>query len=160
MPPALSILEQIAAAMKTRLETITEGAAYTFTPSSVVRPTRLGGYSPIDKLIILEQPSPEEGPNDLQGNYVRQSWTQDFEVSVFCINSDASTAAIDTTINERRADIETALMSDATFGGLALNTSRIQSFNRWITDDGSFEGGTVVFRCEYRVKETDPRVQG
>jgi hypothetical protein len=157
--PSLSILESIAAAILTQLDTITAGATYYHTPT-VTRPTRLGGYTPVDgQLVLVQTPASPEPDMLLQGNYVRLGWTQRFHVVFFVVPSDAATAAIDTTINERRADIEYALMADKSWGGLAIDT-RLVEFDKWQGDESEFAWGNVIIDVDYRVNESNPRTNG
>jgi len=73
--------------------------------------------------------------------------------------SDTATAAIDTTINAFRSDIEKAAMNDRTWGGLAIDTHLIGAEHVAPNDDG-IDGITVRIAVEYRVKDNDPYAKG
>ena len=152
---AYPIIEQIAQAIKTRLESVTVANSYETGVVEVVRPTRVGEYVPRDAIIVLTQDNPAKG--DDNQNQLHSQWTQPFYADYHCKPSDRSTVPIETTINAARSDIEKAIMTDGTFGGLALY-SIIQAPVLDVFDD--FATVTVVIDVVYRTLETNPYSTG
>lgn len=162
---AVPIIEQIARKIKARLEEITIANGYTWA-ASVKRPTRIGGFTPKDKEVILFQLSRElaEEPNT-EGASEAVEWWDTFAALVYALDSDESTDPIDTLVNQRQADVEKALhtchpdetVTDwARIDGLALdsNFGEPQPF-----EGADFSGVGVLMRVHYRVKENDPYTQ-
>ena len=150
------IVEQIAQAIEARLKTITTDNGYQFTVAGVARPTREGGYKPRDKLLVLQQENPEEA--DDQPAMYRQ-WWQPWRIDLYVKPPDKSITPIDQTVNIYRAEVEKALLTDRTFGGLALD-ARIRPQIDWETVDGAFEGTSIMLAVLYRHLETDPYDNG
>lgn len=142
------VVEQIAQSIRTAVDAIAW--------ASCVRPTRLGGYTPVDGLVVLEQDDPD--PDDEGAPHAHKQWRQTFALSLFVVPSDTSTDPVDTTINTRRADIEKALRENAQWSGLAIDT-RILAPQGFQADDGSFEGVAVMAEVTYRHLEDDPYTQ-
>lgn len=150
-------------ALKTRLETIVAGATYSFTPSAVLRPTRLSlvTTAPVDKLVYLEQGDPQPDDQEyLDGSIPRRCWVLPVDATVWCLAVESSTTPVSQTCNEREADLITAFMTDPTLGGLAMPTSTHGAPQGMVSSDGVFEGVTVPFEIHYRVSDLDPRIQG
>ncbi|HUX00911.1 MAG TPA: hypothetical protein VMY35_08015 [Phycisphaerae bacterium] len=147
---ALPIIEVIAAWLLTKLlELKTLGIA-----SEAVRPTRSGiPVRPQDKLLVLYQPDPEEGEQE-QGHKV---WIQPFAVDCYVRPADASTAAVDATINTLRSRVENKLIADITCNGLAMNVE-IRAPQGFQEGEG-FEGVRVNFAVTFRHLETDAFTQ-
>lgn len=149
---AYPIVEQISQAIKAKLETITSTSIV-----EVVRPTREGGYTAQDSIVVLTQDDPTKDSESM--NQVQITWIQPYYVDYYAKPSDRSTTPIDTICNQARADIEKALMSDKTWGGLAMDTV-IESPEGFVTPDGAFEGVRVNVSVTYRTLETDPYSTG
>lgn len=148
---ATPIVEQIAQAIVTRFQGISKSAGYEYTASSVVRPTKFGGFSPENFLIVLEQDDPEED----EGAYASIAWRQPFMAHLFVRVSDDDTVAIDTVVNTFVADVHKAIMSDPTWSGKAHSTY-LRPPVGWVMDDGAFEGATVRFEVLYSHSQTSP----
>lgn len=149
---ATCILEQIAQNLKARLDAlVTAGLA-----SASLRPRRSGVPQSLgDKVLVLFQDDPQE---DTEGPVGRKQWVQPFAV-VCCVKpSDASTAAVDTAVNDLRAQVEKKLREDPLCGGLAVDT-RIRPPVAFLLGEGE-EG--VIVNCDviYRTLEDDPYTQG
>lgn len=147
---ALPVDEKIAAWLLTKLlELVALGTA-----SDAVRPTRSGlPVRPQDKLLVLYQPDPEEGEQE-QGHKV---WVQPFAVDCYVRPADASTAAVDATINTLRARVENKLIADITCNGLAMNVE-IRAPQGFQEGEG-FEGVRVNAAVTFRHLETDAFTQ-
>jgi len=159
---AKPIVEQIAAAVKTKLATISKANGYETDVVEVVRPTRLGGgttkwLQPRDKLIVLIQDDPQEA--EVTQNQARKTWIQPFGAMCFVRPSDASTTPVDTIINAFRADVEKAVMTDRNWSGLAIDTE-VWAPEGFIDEKNiAFEGVTVAFAIKYRTLYEDPYQQ-
>lgn len=154
------IVEQIAAALKTRIEGVTVALGYMTDVVQVVRPPRASGeaaYVPKDRLVVILQDDPEEGesPEGLK------DWIQPFALLAFAQVSDQATAAVDTTLNRFAADLEKAVRTDPTFGGLAYDAV-IRPRYGWVgkNEFTGFEGVTVNVDIHYRTTEDDPYSAG
>jgi len=149
---AVSILEQIAQAVKAKLdELITSGVALT-----VDRPTRLGAPSKLkDKSLYLYQDDPIKDESAPQG-FIQ--WEQPFLTDCYVVLSDTDESAVDTTINEIRAQVEKKLREDPTFGCLAVD-ARIEEPQMFAEINGSFAGVMVTLVVLYRTREDDPYSQ-
>jgi hypothetical protein len=150
------IVERIMGALKTKLEGITIAAGYQQTVSSVVRPTRLGGFTPADRMIVLSQKGmAAEDSESAIGHTARM-----LKVEVRCIlrTSEAETTPIDTRTNKFSADVEKILLVDESLGGLAdwIDVDDVE-----IQDPGDdFAGCTVNLTIGYRTLRTYPYSRG
>ena len=154
------IVEQIAAALKTRIESVTVTNGYQETVSEVVRPSRASGeqaYVPQNNLVVILQDDPEEGdsPEGLK------AWIQPFALMAFAQLSDQASTPADTVLNRFAADLEKAIRSDPTFGGLAYDAVIRPAFG-WVGKNAftGFEGITVNVDIYYRTLEDDPYAAG
>jgi len=85
-------------------------------------------------------------------------WLQDFELIAIVKDSDAATSAIDTRLNQVRADIQKKLLADHTRGGNAIDTRFSGSYK---FDDGEgFTGIVVVGVVHYRTQYLNPYAKG
>ena len=151
---AYPIVEQIAQAAKTRLETITKANGYQQNVT-VVRPTRTGGFVPDHLLIVLVQDNPTL-LGDLEGANSMKEWRQPFLAQCLVRTSDENTEPVDTTINALRADVEMALIvAPDWWSGLAMDC-RILAPSGIVTQDGDYEGAQVPFEVDYRTDRDDP----
>jgi len=148
----LPILERIADAVAQQLESVTAANGYNSTVSDVVRPNRAGPVTEADALVVMSLADPEPVDEAVAGY---AEWRAVFLIDLYAIASDTATAAIDTTINIFRADVERALLADPTWDGHAID-SEIESPTDWMAEDGSVEGVTVRLAVNYRTPETDP----
>lgn len=160
------IVEQIAVKLRARLAQITTGNGWDWT-AVVERPTRLGGYVPQDKSVVLfqgQRTRPRE-PYDRDGSFLGLAWIQTFHVAVFALQSDENTDAIETLVNTRAADVEKAICTPlgtettptldwARVDGLALQAEfgDPQEF----PETGQYTGTVLAIDVLYRVRETNP----
>lgn len=148
------IVEEIAQAIKTQLETVTEDNGYQ-QDVTVVRPTRLGGFVPSHLQIVLTQDDPTL-LGDVEGANSMKEWRQPFVANCLVRTSDANTEPVDTTINTLRADVEKALMSsESWWNGLATDC-RVLAPEQIVTADGEYEGVAIRFELDYRTDRDDP----
>ncbi len=156
---AKSILEQIALAIVTQLETVTVANDYDNTVSSVFRPRRTGeDYTPVDKMVVLMQQEDLDDPeNSAAGFPAGQAWKQIFGVDLIIRQAESNTTPMDQLLNSFKADIQKALMVDVQWGGLAIDTHLLNS--EYPNPAGGFEGVTLFFEITYRVKENNPYTQ-
>src|SRR5262245_8944153 len=113
-----SIVEQIAAAVKTVIESVTTANGYAFNVEEVVRPTRMGGYVPRPGLVVLTQG--DWDADDEHSTFSKVRRILPMRADVYIRPSDTDTTAMDTYTNAAAADLEKALCLDRTLGGLAL----------------------------------------
>ena len=151
------IVEQIAQEIDARIAEITTANGFNqdLTP---LRPTRLnleGDVAPTDGTVVILQEDPsEDDENSTDGNAAIKAWVQSFSLAAFVIASDATTTAIDTRINQVRADIEKKLTADITRGGLAIDT-RIRP-PRMFNEAPQATGIVINVDVHYRTREDDP----
>lgn len=151
---ATCILEQIAAALETVLKGITVANGYTLDVGPVVRRTRVEGFAPEDRAIVLAQEDPEED-GEYEGGGSFRGWVQPFSIYCFRQASEKDLADLDTRINAIRADVEKAVRADPTLGALATDT-RVRVPDLWALKSAAFEGVTVHVDVHYLTKEDDP----
>ena len=156
MAETLHLVEQIARAIHARLKQIEQIAGEPI--AGVLRPTRLGGYSPQHMLIVLEQD--DEAINaelSVAGNPPATAKDQPFRITVLVRPSDRSDAPIDTLLNAARYELEKALNEDVQWGGLAINTA-VGVSSKVITVDRAMEGVEFTPVVTYRASDADPSV--
>ena len=176
MATALPVVESIAQVLLGRLKTISVANGYHQDIARVMRPTRLGGYSPADRLLVLLHGDRTRDVDNM-AEFESITWLQQFHVMGFRAPSDNDPTPIDTLINLLQCDIETALcvdvrsltdspppenqawwlLADQGAGQLATsmwldNPQQIQN------DDGSIAGVLVSVVVQYTVSKTDPTV--
>lgn len=148
---ATCVVEQIAVKILAALqEIVAAGDA-----ALVERPLRIGvPSSPRDKALYLYQddPTEDEGP---VGGWLQ--WLQPFLVDCFVVPSDDSATAVDTEINELRAQVEKKLRETPQWGlpGAAIDT-RIEAPVGFTDINGTFAGVRVTAVVQYRTREDDP----
>lgn len=151
---ALPIIERIAQAIEAALQTVPSvlGSAV----AGVVRPTRLGGYTPRHLLILLEQGDSEPNLEEsAAGNPPALAWNQPFTLTLMVRPSDRDTTPIDTILNHFRCEVEKVLMADVQWDGLARSASLGQT-SKVLTQDAAYEGLELTYTVVYRTAENDP----
>lgn len=91
----------------------------------------------------------------IQNSGITRTGTIDFKIFGFVTNASASTTNIDTKRNELVATVETALDTDRTRNGNALDTQLVTVE----TDEGSmfpYGGVIVTIRCFYKFTQGTP----
>lgn len=144
------ILEQIAQAMLTQLQGLTEAGGYNFTLASAERPTRYSTWKPTHLAALLTQSDPVPAE---ESTFDEDHWTCEFQVHAALRVSDSSSTPIDTLINVLGADLIKALCADRTFGNLADSLDILKPL-KW-QEDG-FAGVTVSCRVHYQHAKGDP----
>jgi hypothetical protein len=156
------VIEQIAKAVVARLETIAAGVTnaagltYQVTPTRVYRPTRLDETADANGTLLVKQADyGQDIENNAQGNPPSIAQIVAFGVRIFVTPDEDDTAPIDSLINTWRSDIESALMLDPQWGGLAYNTMLLPP-ERFFDGNGAESGIDVMIEIYYAVSENDP----
>ncbi len=145
------IVEQIRADIKTTLETITTVNGYENTVT-VEEHSRLGN-PPTDKLLVLHQ---DDGLWLDNAAHQHHRWNQLFWVVGYVIEAEDASTAIARRINTLRADVEKAMMVDATRNSLALDST---PGNFSLFEVGDVDGFAAQWFVDYRTLETSPYSQ-
>jgi len=158
MPVVLTVLDEIAAKLVERLETLLVPGTEQTTVSSVVEPKRLGDYTPEHLQIVVKQANPERVPElDCPGNPPADAWRQQFNLYLHVRPSETDTEPVDAIINRFCADVKKVVCTPSTwynFGGFAI-------YAEWLTvesiDSGEVtDGVNMPLAVTYRVAENDP----
>lgn len=158
---AVTIAEQIARKVRTRLAAISTGSGYETTASQVVRPKRINSFQPKDYTIVVTQDTATEVPElSCPGNPPATAWQLPFVITGSVRPSEKDTTPVETYKNTFWADCVRAINTGTAWwnwDGLAIDSSvgDVES-----ADDG--EGETAFqFRLfvTYRVSENDPYTQ-
>lgn len=149
------VTEQIASAVATVIEGVTEDNGAQLTISSVVRPTRIGGFKPAHLLVVLMQDDWRDAGNAPMGKVRR---VLPLSAYVFVRASDRDETPADTYCNLAEAEIEKAIqtaMGTDRLGGLAkhIEFTEPESF---VFKDGAFEGKAINFEVTYGHAYNDP----
>jgi len=154
-----SVKEQITAAVATALAAITAANGYQITVSEVVRPRRTGeNYNPKGYGIAVIQGAATRAEDYcLASNPPIIGWQ--LAVACDCVVrlSETSETAMDTVLNEFEACVQKCLMTEPTFGGLAISAELGPV--EYASGSGGVEGVTVWIYVTYRVSEDDPYEQ-
>ncbi len=159
---ARPVSERIACELFDRLQLL--AAQYSvYTPvSEVIRPTRMGGYTPKHLQVVLTQNDPEVNEElGCPGNPPATAFNLLFNIRGHVMPSEKDTTVVDEIINTFDADIVRAV-TDASFygamwytlGGLAVN-AEFQT-RESIDADGSFVGFNLPLLVTYRTDENNP----
>lgn len=152
-----SVVEQIAENLQATINAITLANGW-HQDLVAVRPTRIGfeaDAAPEDGKVVIIQQDPEADEElSAEGNVAMQAWLQPFALVAFVIASDADTTAIDTRLNQVRADIEQKLQQDPGRSGLAIDTVPMGSIH--FSEGPGVTGIVVVVGVRYRTRRNDP----
>jgi len=153
------IIEQIAQAIVTTLEAVTEANGWRVTVAEVRRPTRTGvGFTLVNRGVNLVQAdAARQMELDCPGNPAGVAWRQSFAADCVIRVSESASEPLDQTLNLFAAEIEAAVMADPTWGGLAIDTELTDRL--YPPGEKGIEGVTVMFDVLYRVAEDDPFAQ-
>ena len=156
---SLTIIEQIAQVLVTRLEAMLVENSFNTLASGIVRPARFADITPINKQVVIAQ-----GQDDVveelshPGNPPAIARRQIFNVRCYLLPSERSTEAIDAQINVFAADVNKAICTPSgtwqTFGGLAVD-AMVGGYD-FFQADGGIEGVTVPVSVTYRTDEGNP----
>lgn len=154
----LPISERIADALFERLQLLESGHSVLTPSPQVVRPTRLGGFTPKDRQVVLTQSSPERVPElDYPGNPPANCYSITFNIRCHVLPSEKDPTPIDTIVNAMSADVVKVITEPTnwhTFGGLAIDAELEAHEN--IDGDGGIDGVNVPVTVFYRTSETNP----
>lgn len=148
------VIERIAESVRKRLG-ITRGG------TSVVRPTRTGGFKPEDYQLVFAQET--QTPNEAlscPGNPPLQAWNAPFRIAAELLQSKKDTTAVDTLRNEFAAQVVKALTTSAgpywaQWGGLAIN-SQLSAIETFLDEGDQVAGFHIVLTVQYRTPENNP----
>lgn len=154
----LTVADEIAAVLIERLEEMVLGD-YATEVVEVVRPARLGNYTPQDGQIVVTQANPERLTElDCPGNPPALCWSQVFNIRCHLMPSETDETAIDLLCNQFAADVIKAVCIPAngwhTFGNYAID-AQFQAIENIETGEG-MDGVNVPLMVMYRVAENDP----
>ncbi len=156
---ARPVVERIAVILYDRLNQLTAGYAPTSSVREVIRPKRLGGYTPQHMQIVLTQDDPVEVPElNRPGNPPSVAWEQRFNIRCHIMPSESDPTPVDEYINTFAADV-VEVITDAgagwyTFGSLAVD-SHFDAMEM-IEADGGIDGFNLPLRVIYRTSEWTP----
>ena len=156
---AYPIVESIAQAIKTQLETITKAAGYENDVNHVVRPRRTGEQSRPEHLdiFVTQDDWERDEDNDIVGNPAGIGWIISFSLDCVIRQSETSSLPMDQVINSFIADVQKAVMVDLTWGDLATDTRL--GMVEFASPESGFEGATVWIDVLTRVEITNPYSQ-
>lgn len=158
---ALPILEQIAAAVVTRLEGITTHNGYEFDVDGVDRVNRdPDTWTPKHHAIaVVQLDSEENDEHSCEGNPPKIAYTTVFLCHCFVRLSDQSNQGEDAKENNQAVAAMTKVIRSATrwfsWGGLA-RISTLTTAAPFVSEDGSHSGGVVRLEVIHRTPENDP----
>ena len=155
----LAVVEQIALVLKSRLDAmIDDPTTFPVNVSEVVRPTRFGDFTPLDRQIVLVQGELETVPElSHPGNPPAQAYRITFQIRGHVINDERAFLAIDETLNQFHADIVKAVAVNTTwqtFGGLSFDAE--WKSPQYVSADGGIDGVSVPVAVDFRTNENDP----
>jgi hypothetical protein len=155
----LAVVEQIALALKSRLDVMVDDSVnFPISVSEVVRPTRFGDFTLLDRQIVLVQGQLETVPElSHPGNPPAQAYRITFQIRGHVINDERAFLAIDETLNQFHADIVQAVAVDSTwqtFGGLSFDAEWKPP--EYVAADGGIDGINVPLAVSFRTDEDNP----
>lgn len=156
------IIEQVAAAVKTAVETVTTANGYTYTICEVTRETK-AGWNPRHLSALVSQDFTEETFYEA-GNGTLLTYPVVFSVIVAVMPPDDDQTSLDRYLNFLMADITKAVTENwdvktpGTIGGLVYTWSVLAPI-KFTPDAGGFDGIACNFIARIRVEETDPYTQ-
>jgi hypothetical protein len=156
---ATPVSELIASVLESRLNLLTVDGDYETTVCEVVRPTRLGTWTPQDLQIVLTQDSPQINEElSYPGNPPAVAYEMQFNVRCHVMTDERDETAVDTTCNRFAADVVKAVCSTGTdwytMGGYAIN-AQWQAYEN-IDGSGSLDGVNVPLLVTFRTDEGNP----
>jgi len=151
--PALAIVERIAAAILTALQTY---AGHDSTGAELaVRPSAAGdNFSLQHGLILLDQGDGSRSPE--YESYDSYAWSQAFTVAILLRQADVGAGAVATEVNAAVAAVQVVLTATPQWGGIALDTDLTSVVLFDLVGAEGLTGAEISFDVVYRVKKTDP----
>lgn len=159
MPVTKTVLDKIADELVARLTTLTTAGTEQTTVSEVVRPTRLGTYTPKDLQIVVLQANPELVPELMcPGNPPAEAWRQVFNLYLHSKPSETDTESADAKINRFIADVRKVVCTPAAtwhnFGGWSIDAVWQTMEN--IDSGEQIDGVNMPLAITYRTDEGNP----
>lgn len=158
----LAVAEEIALVLKSRLEEmIGDSLTYPTDVVEVIRPTRFGDFTPLDRQVVLVQGQPEIVPElSYPGNPPAVAYRQTYQIRCHIMGSERNPEVIDSVINQFHADVVKAIYADGnvwhTMDGNAVDAEWRSP--EYVTADGGLDGVNVPLVVTYRTDEGDPTV--
>lgn len=158
----LSVVELITQELKTRLDMMIDNNTYMIGVVEVIRPTRLGNYTPKDRQIVLTQGDPARIEElDYQGSPPAIAMTQEYNIRCHLIVDEQETTDIDSLLNLFASDVIRAVTQSSatwhTFDDNAIDAQFLAP--QYVSADGGPDGVNVPLLVTYRVSEYDPTVK-
>ena len=156
---ARPISEQIATKLFDRIHLLAADFTASTSVSEVIRPVRMGGFTPKHLQIVVTQSDPEEVPElFVPGNPPAIAYRQRFNIRCHIMPSEKDPTPFDEYANTMTADVVKAVTHVGatwfTFDGLAID-ARWES-REFIDADGGVDGINVPLSITYRTSEYDP----
>ena len=154
------VIEDIAVVLFSRLQGLLVAGTYQTTASEIIRPLRLGGYTPKDWQVVLTQGETKINEElSFPGNPPATAFETRFDIRCHVMPSEGSSTALATLVNQIAADIRKVVCATggnawSSFGGNAIDASWPP--HEQIISDGSFGGVNVPIEILYRTREGDP----
>lgn len=174
----LPVVERIVQTLVGRIARVRLAECFNVELVQVVRPSRVGGYSPQHGTAVVEQLDPDiDDELSVPGNPPLIAYKQPLTVALYVLQSDTDTTPLDLLVNLFRADVEQAITQYPDprwqeFDGLALHAGfdkpllfgKRPQGGRLIGDratgDGQFAGITLKLNVIYRTPLGDPYTVG
>jgi hypothetical protein len=155
---SLPVVSRITSELFDRLNKLTAGFSPFSAVYEVVRPTRLGQYTPRHLQIVLTKGSVEEVPELMcPGNPPAIAWRQVFDIRCHVMPSEKDPTPVDTYCEVMAADVVRVVCEPSgwwRFGGTAINAEWLAQED--INSDGGPDGVNVPIAITYRVDEGNP----
>ena len=155
---SLSVLESISVELARRLALLVDNTTYDTKVVEVIRPTRLGTWTPQHLQIVLTKGA-EEVVDELSypGNPPSVARRQTFNIRCHVMTDEQDLDAVETVINTFAADIVKVVCTEANwyqFAGLSIIADWLPVED--IQADGGVDGVNVPIAILYRTSEGDP----
>ena len=156
--PLGPVNERIAQVLLARLELLIGGTKPETPVVEVVRPTRLGDFTPKNMQIVLTVGGIEENEElSHAGNPAAIAYDIKVSIHFHLLPSELDPTPIDEIINTAAADVAESITDSGVdwfnFGGLSINAN-INAYER-IDATGGVDGFTLPLVVTYRVSEND-----
>lgn len=156
---ARPVLERIGDALFQRVQMLAAGYSELFIASEVVRPTRMGGYTPKDRQIVIVTGDREEVPElNLPGNPPAQCFKQTFNIYCHAMPSEKDPTPVDVYLAVMQAEVQKVVTDSGTrwhnWNSLAINSEWLPSTP--IEADGGVDGINQPLDVTYRTDEGNP----
>ena len=153
----VTVLEAIAVELETRLNLLVS-TNYDTEVVEVIRPTRLGTWTPQHLQIVLTQGSSEVVEElSYPGNPPSIARRQVFNIRCHVMQDERETTSCETIINTFAADVVKAVCSETEwwqFDGNSINAEWLNIED--VSADGGVDGVNVPIAVIYRTDEDDP----